>query len=125
MGFRVDHTLMMNVDLGLQGYTEERGQQFYKQISERVEGASWRAQRGLRFLRSDGVRRFDSQYFPDGQVVDEKTKSEIAFYDLVQPDYFGTAGVRVVQGREVSRSRYRDVAQGRHCKRTVRQQNLA
>src|SRR6202043_1209601 len=33
MGFRVDHTLMMNVDLGLQGYTEERGQQFYKQLS--------------------------------------------------------------------------------------------
>jgi hypothetical protein len=37
MGFRVDHTLMMSADLGLQGYSEERGQQFYKQISDRVK----------------------------------------------------------------------------------------
>src|ERR1700746_572106 len=36
MGFRVDHTLMMSVDLGLQGYSEERGQQFYKQVTERL-----------------------------------------------------------------------------------------
>ncbi len=28
---------MMSVDLGLQGYSEERGQQFYKQISDRVK----------------------------------------------------------------------------------------
>jgi putative ABC transport system permease protein len=36
MGFRVDHTLMMSTDVGLQGYSEERGLQFYKQLSERV-----------------------------------------------------------------------------------------
>jgi hypothetical protein len=36
MGFRVDNTLMMSMDVGLQGYKEERGQQFFKQLSERV-----------------------------------------------------------------------------------------
>ncbi len=49
MGFRVDHTFMMSMDLGLQGYTEERGQQFFKQLTERV--------RSLPGVRDAAVRR--------------------------------------------------------------------
>jgi predicted permease len=100
MGFRADHTLMMTMDLGLQGYNEERGQQFYKQLSERV-----RSLPGVRDAAIGGYipMGYDSSLlniFPEGQVVDDKTKTESAFDDEVQPDYFRTAGTPVIQGRE-------------------------
>jgi predicted permease len=100
MGFRVDHTLMMTMDLGLQGYSEERGQQFYKQLSERV-----RCIPGVRDAAIGGYipMGYDNSLvniFPEGQVIADKTKTESAFDDEVQPNYFHTAGTPVIQGRE-------------------------
>jgi predicted permease len=100
MGFRVDHTLMMSVDLGLQGYSEERGRQFYKQITERL--------RQLPGVRDAAVAEYvpmgyDSNLvniFPEGQAIDDKSKTELAVEDEVQPSYFRAAGTPVIQGRE-------------------------
>src|SRR6202140_1837741 len=100
MGFRVDHTLMMNVDLGLQGYTEERGQQFYKQLSERVKGLPGVRSAAFASYVPMGYDASIVNVFPEGQVIDEKSKTEIAFYDLVQHSYFRAAGVPVIQARE-------------------------
>jgi predicted permease len=100
MGFRVDHTLMMTMDLGLQGYNEERGQQFYKQLSERV-----RSLPGVRDAAIGGYipMGYDTSLvniFPEGRIIDDKTKTESAIDDEVQPSYFQTAGTPVIQGRE-------------------------
>jgi predicted permease len=100
MGFRVDHTLMMSVDLGLQGYSDERGQQFFKQLTDRLRSLS-----GVRdaAIASDIPMGYDNSLvniFPVDQVVDDKSKTETAFNDDVQPSYFRTAGTPVIQGRE-------------------------
>jgi predicted permease len=102
MGFRVDHTLMVSMDLGLQGYSEARGQQFYKQLSERIKPLP--GARGASFAAYIPMGYDNSlvSVFPEGQVIDEKSKAETAFDDEVQPDYFGAAGVPVVEGREFS-----------------------
>ena len=102
MGFRVDHTLMVSMDLGLQGYSEARGQQFYKQLSERIKALP--GARGASFAAYIPMGYDNSlvSVFPEGQVIDEKSKVETAFDDEVQPDYFGAAGVPVVEGREFS-----------------------
>jgi predicted permease len=102
MGFRVDHTLMVSMDLGLQGYSEARGQQFYKQLSERIKALP--GARGASFAAYIPMGYDNSlvSVFPEGQVIDEKSKAETAFDDEVQPDYFGAAGVPVVEGREFS-----------------------
>jgi predicted permease len=100
MGFRVDHTLMMSMDLGLQGYNEARGQQFYKQVSERVKALP--GVKGASFVAyiPMGYDNSTVDVYPQGQVIDEKSKAETAFDDAVQPDYFASAGVPVIQGRE-------------------------
>jgi predicted permease len=100
MGFRVDHTLMMSVDLGLQGYSEERGQQFYKQISERVK--SLPGVRGASFAAyiPMGYENDIVNVYPDGQPVDNKSSAETSFNNQVQPDYFRAVGVHVIKGRE-------------------------
>lgn len=100
MGFRVDHTLMMNVDLALQGYSEERGQQFYKQLSERVRSLSGVRDAAMASYIPMGYDNSLVNVFPEGQPIDDKNKLETAFDDNVQPSYFRTAGTPVIQGRE-------------------------
>ena len=100
MGFRVDHTLMLNVDLGLQGYTEERGQQFYKQLAERVKALPGVRNAAIASYVPMGYDNSLVNIFPEGQVVEDKSKTETAFDDRVQPQYFRAAGVPVIQGRE-------------------------
>lgn len=100
MGFRVDHTLMMNVDLGLQGYKEERGQQFYKQLTEHLKALPGVRDATITAHIPMGYDNSAVNIFPEGQAIDDKSKTEMAFDDKVQPNYFRTAGVAVTQGRE-------------------------
>jgi predicted permease len=100
MGFRVDHTLMMSVDLGLQGYSEERGQQFYKQLTERVRSLPGVRDAAVSAYIPMGYDNSGVNVFPDGQVIDDKSNTDVVFDNMVQPSYFRTAGVPVVKGRE-------------------------
>ena len=100
MGFRVDHTLMMSVDLGLQGYSEEHGQQFYKQISDRVKSLSGVRDASFAAYIPMGYESDIVNVYPDGQPVDNKSRAETSFNNQVQPDYFRAVGVHVIKGRE-------------------------
>jgi len=100
MGFRVDHTLMMSVDLGLQGYSEERGQQFYKQISDRVKSLPGVRDASFAAYIPMGYENDTVNVYPDGQPVDNKSSAETSFNNQVQPDYFRAVGVHVIKGRE-------------------------
>jgi putative ABC transport system permease protein len=100
MGFRVDHTLMMSVDLGLQGYSEARGQQFYKQVTERLRALPGVRDAAVAAYIPMGYDNSLINIFPEGQVIDEKSKTETAWNNEIQPSYFHTAGTPVIQGRE-------------------------
>jgi len=100
MGFRVDHTLMMSVDLGLQGYSEEHGQQFYKQISDRVKSLPGVRDASFAAYIPMGYENDIVNVYPDGQPVDNKSRAETSFNNQVQPDYFRAVGVHVIKGRE-------------------------
>jgi predicted permease len=100
MGFRVDHTLMMSVDLGLQGYSEERGQQFYKQLTDRVRAVAGVRDAAVASYIPMGYEDSLINIYPEGQVIDDKSKIETAWDDMVQPSYFRAAGTPVIQGRE-------------------------
>ena len=100
MGFRVDHTLMMNVDLGLERYSEQRGQQFYEQLTERVRSLPGVRDAAISSYIPMGYDNSLVNIFPEGQTIDDKTKTETAWDDEVQPSYFRTIGTPVVEGRE-------------------------
>jgi predicted permease len=100
MGFRVDHTILMSMDVGLQGYNEERGQQFFKQLTERVRSLSGVRDAAVASSIPMGSDASLDNIFPEGQPNDDKSKTESAFDDSVQPGYFRTAGTPVIQGRE-------------------------
>src|SRR5215472_5216723 len=73
MGFRVDHTLMMSVDLGLQGYSEERGQEFFKRVIERLRALSGVRDAAVGSYVPMGYDNSPVNIFPEGQAVEDKS----------------------------------------------------
>jgi predicted permease len=104
MGFRVDHTLLMSMDVGLQGYSEERGQQFFKQLTERVRSLPGVRDAAIAAYIPMGTDNTLVNIYPEGQPIDDKSKMKSAFDDMVQPGYFRTAGTAIIQGREFAES---------------------
>jgi predicted permease len=104
MGFRADHILLMSVDLGLQGYSEQRGQQFYKQLSERVRSLPGVRDAAFASFVPMGDENSLVDIFPEGQVIDGKTQTQTALEDEIQPSYFRSAGTPVIEGREFNES---------------------
>jgi putative ABC transport system permease protein len=100
MGFRQDHTLIMSLDLGLQGYKEPRGQQFFKQLSERVKTLPGVREVAVTSHIPMGYDNSFANVYPEGQINTDQVKAEIALTDMVQPAYFQAAGVPVIEGRE-------------------------
>jgi predicted permease len=100
MGFRVDHTLLMSMNVALQGYKEERGQQFFKQLTERVRSLPGVRDAAIASYIPMGDENSLDNIYPEGQPNDDKSKTETTFDDSVQPGYFRTAGTPIIRGRE-------------------------
>ena len=103
MGFRVDHTLMASMDLRLQNYTEQRGQQFYEQLRDRVKVHPGVRDAAIASLIPMGYDVNTVNVYLEGQPATGKSKGEIIFCNSVQPEYFRTLGVRLVQGRDFTK----------------------
>ena len=99
-GFETDGVLVMNVNLGREGYTPERGQLFYQQAVERLAGVP-----GVRNAAvaqnpplAGGLLR---SVFPEG--ADTTTRDRILVQvNSVSPGYLDTLGVPLLRGRDFS-----------------------
>lgn len=103
MGFRVDHTLMLSMDLRLQNYNEQRGQQFYEQLRDRVKARPGVREAAFTANIPMGYDASAENIFPEGQGLSNKSQAETVFGNYVQPEYFRTLGVPVSKGREFTR----------------------
>jgi predicted permease len=101
-GFETTGVLVMNVNLGREGYTPERGQLFYQQVVERLSGVpgvrhaavAQNPPLGGGFLRS---------VFPEG--ADTTTRDRILVQvNSVSPGYLETLGIPLLRGRDFTTS---------------------
>ena len=99
-GFETRGVLVMNFNLGREGYTPARGQEFYRQIAERAAGltgatraaVAQNAPLGGGFLRS---------VMPEG--LDTTTRDRILVQvNSVSPGYLDTLGVPLQRGRDLT-----------------------
>jgi macrolide transport system ATP-binding/permease protein len=99
-GFEVENRVTMSVDLGLQGYDEARGREFYKQLISRVE--SMPGVRGASYIDSLLLNLdFNGGYiFVEGQPFTRASDLPTVPYGLVWPRYFETMGVPLLEGRD-------------------------
>jgi len=100
MGFRTSNTLMVSMDLRLQGYTDQRGQQFFEQLRDRVKARPGVREAAISSYIPMGYENSSVSVFPQGQISTDKSQVDNVFDNSVQPEYFRTAGVPVIQGRE-------------------------
>jgi macrolide transport system ATP-binding/permease protein len=103
-GFDPNSAVTMSVDLGLQGYDEKSGENFYQLLVEHVralpgvKSAGWIARLPLALdVSTTGV-------YPDGQAEPRAEEMPSAIYESVSPDYFETMGIPIVGGRDFAGS---------------------
>ncbi|HEY6400936.1 MAG TPA: ABC transporter permease [Blastocatellia bacterium] len=99
-GFEVENRVTMSVDLGLQGYDEARGREFYKQLITRVE--SLPGVRSASYIDSL-LLNLDfngGRFYAEGMPFTRASDLPILPYGLVWPRYFETMGIPLLAGRD-------------------------
>ncbi len=102
MGFRRDHVLMASVDL--QSYSEDRGQQFYQQLRDRLRVHSGVRDAAISAFVPMGYEDALINVYPQGRVSQNKSEAESVMFNSVQPEFFHTLGVSVIRGRPFNAS---------------------
>jgi macrolide transport system ATP-binding/permease protein len=99
-GFDMAHTVTMSVDLGLQGYDEARGREFFKQLLTRVEAIPGVRSASLADYLPLSVDRSSTSIYIEGQPVPRDEDVPEVQYTAVWARYFETMGIPMVEGRE-------------------------
>ncbi|HXG68903.1 MAG TPA: ABC transporter permease [Blastocatellia bacterium] len=99
-GFETERAIAMSVDPGLQGYTRERGQEFYRQLIERVEALPGVRSATLASYLPLGLNVNTNGIYIEGQPPTRGAETPEALTSNVGPRYFETMGIPLVAGRE-------------------------
>lgn len=101
-GFDPSDAVTLSVDLGLQGYDENKGQNFYRQVIERVSGLPGVKTAGWIRSLPLGLDTSTTGVYPDGQPQPSPEDLPSAIYENISPGYFGAMGITLVSGRDVA-----------------------
>jgi putative ABC transport system permease protein len=99
-GFNPQNALTMSFDLGLQGYDEPRGQQFYKQLTERVQSLPGVEAAAVSSYIPLSLNYNSRNVFVEGKPAERGDNAPISMNASAGPGYFKALGTPIVQGRE-------------------------
>ncbi|MFQ5789195.1 MAG: ABC transporter permease [Acidobacteriota bacterium] len=97
-GFETQNLAVMTISPGQRGYDRPRGEQFYRQVAERVEtlpgvrSVSWASNLPL-------FGGFQRSVFIEGQEGQEEGGGILVLTNIVDLEYFETAGIPLRRGR--------------------------
>ncbi len=99
-GFEVERTVTASVDLNLQGYNQERGLQFFKQLIARIENLPGVQSASLTTILPLMMDRNSGKIYAEGQPFTRTADLPLILFTSVWPRYFETMGIPLVQGRD-------------------------
>ena len=99
-GFDTQNGLMMSFDLGLQGYDETHGQQFYRQLIERLQSLPGVESAAVSSYIPLTLNYNSNNFFIEGKPAERGENLPQAMVASVGPGYFKTMRTPVLQGRE-------------------------
>jgi len=99
-GFDPSNALTMSFDLGLQGYDEQRGQQFYRQLTERVQALPGVKSATVSSYIPLSLNYNSRNVFIEGQPAERGENVPNAMTSAAGPRYFETMRTPLLQGRE-------------------------
>src|SRR5262245_51647918 len=99
-GFEVENRITMSVDLGMQGYDEARGREFYKQLISRVD--SLPGVRAASYVSALPLNLDISIHgiYVEGQQYTRASDLPVLPSGSVWPRYFETMGIPLLEGRD-------------------------
>ncbi len=107
-GFEYEKLALLTVDLGAQGYDEERSRDFHNRVLERV-GALPGVERAT---LASGVPLFNGglarTVFPEGVDSSDRKNGKLVQLNTVRPGYFETMGIPLKRGRDFAATDHRD-----------------
>jgi predicted permease len=103
-GFDVNNAMTMSVDLGLQGYDETKGRNFYRDLTERVRALPGVKAAGLIRSLPLGLEVSTTSVYPQGRPEPRAEEMPSAMYENVSPEYFSAMGIALVAGRDFAES---------------------
>ena len=99
-GFDSQNGLTMSFDLGLQGYDEDHGQQFYRQLTERVKTLPGVKSATVSSYIPLSLNYNSRNIFVEGQPAERGENVPLSMNASAGPGYFQTMGTPLVHGRE-------------------------
>jgi predicted permease len=101
-GFDSEHLATISLDLGGQGYTEERGKQFQQRMLERVQSIPGVQAATL----ANSVPLFNGGFsrtvFLEGQDASDRRAGQLVQIGVVGPHYLETLGIPLLRGRTLA-----------------------
>ena len=98
-GFDPQNGVTMSFDLGLQGYDEDRGQQFYKQLTERVKSLPGVKSATVSSYIPLSLNYNSRNIFVEGQPAERGENVPLSMNASAGPGYFETMGTPLIHGR--------------------------
>ena len=107
-GFDYEKLALLTIDLGAQGYEEERARDFENRVLERVAGLP-----GVeRATLASGVPLFQGGFsrtvFPEGVDSSDRKNGKLVQLNTVKPGYFETMGIPLKRGRDFAPTDHKD-----------------
>jgi putative ABC transport system permease protein len=99
-GFKTDNLLLARLDVGRLGYTQERGQAFYRELGERLKQLPGVSAVTSAIIVPLGPGSETGGYRIPGQVPPNGDALFSIGRNVVGPDYFATMGIPLVSGRD-------------------------
>jgi predicted permease len=100
-GLRTEGLAVMYVNAGAQGYSPQRGMQFYRDTVERirqlpgVQSVAW----GEAIPQFSGTA-VSRRMFPEGREMTQELLSLFVPFNGIWPGYFATVGIPILKGRD-------------------------
>lgn len=99
-GFDPNNALMMSFDVGLQGYDQAHGEQFYQQVLDRVNGLPGIKSAAITSYVPLSVNYSSNGVYIEGQPSERGANVPTAMVGSVGANYFQTLKTPIVEGRE-------------------------
>jgi putative ABC transport system permease protein len=99
-GFETEHAAVMSVNLSLQGYDEARAQEFYRQLTARVESLPGVRSASITSFLPLSLHYLGVGIYLEGQTPAPRTGVPEAMLGSVGLNYFATMGIPLIAGRD-------------------------
>jgi macrolide transport system ATP-binding/permease protein len=99
LGFNPDHVLNFSLDVQQVGFDKTRGQEFYRQVDERIRAIPGVVSVAQAFIVPMGVVSADDPVTVEGRAVEPGEHLPTVMYNDVTPGYFDTLRIPVLHGR--------------------------